>query len=83
TENGVEVLIHIGIDTVELQGECFQPLIKQGDVVKIGEPLIKVDFKEIEKRGFDNTVIVVITNTQDYLEVIPNLSEPDSTRPEL
>ncbi|TDW16860.1 PTS system beta-glucosides-specific IIC component [Breznakia blatticola] len=74
TEDGIEVLIHIGIDTVELQGEHFTPLVKQGDVVNVNDPLIEVDFAQVKAKGYDPTVIMVITNTQDYLEVVPNMT---------
>lgn len=72
TSYGIEVLIHIGIDTVELEGKYFEGLVKQGDHITLGEPLIKVDFEQIAKEGYDTTVIMVITNTADYLDVLPS-----------
>lgn len=72
TSYGIEVLIHIGIDTVELEGKYFEGMVKQGDHVKVGEPLIKADFEAITKEGYDTTVIMVITNTADYLDVLPS-----------
>lgn len=72
TSYGIEVLIHIGIDTVELEGKCFSSFVKQGDYVKQGDALIQADFEEITKAGYDTTVIMVITNTADYLEVLPS-----------
>lgn len=75
TEQGVEVLIHIGIDTVELDGKHFETVVKQGDQVKQGQLLSTVDFAGIEKDGYDPTVIVVVTNTLDYLDVIPATQE--------
>lgn len=72
TSYGIEVLIHIGIDTVELEGKCFSSFVKQGDHVKQGEALIQADFEEITKAGYDTTVIMVITNTADYLDVLPS-----------
>ncbi|EOL50098.1 beta-glucoside-specific PTS transporter subunit IIABC [Enterococcus caccae] len=71
TEQGVEVLIHIGIDTVELDGKYFDTIVSQGDSVKQGQLLSTVDFAEIQTKGYDPTVIVVITNTMDYLDVVP------------
>lgn len=70
-EYGIEVLIHIGIDTVELEGQYFTSCVKQGDKVKKGDSLIKADFQKIKDAGYDPTVIVVITNSSDYLEVLP------------
>lgn len=72
TSYGIEVLVHIGIDTVELEGKYFEGMVKQGDHVKVGEPLIKADFEAITKEGYDTTVIMVITNTADYLDVLPS-----------
>lgn len=71
TEYGIEVLVHIGIDTVELEGGYFTPYVKIGDKVKKGDALIKADFEGIKKAGYDPTVITVITNTADYLDVLP------------
>lgn len=71
TESGVELLIHIGIDTVELEGKHFTTMVKQGDKVKLGQPLVQVDFDKVKEEGFDPTIIMVVTNTQDYLDVIP------------
>lgn len=71
TESGVELLIHIGIDTVELEGKHFTTMVNQGDKVKLGQPLVQVDFDKIKEEGFDPTIIMVVTNTQDYLDVIP------------
>jgi len=71
--DGVEVLIHIGIDTVELNGNYFSALVKQGDIIKQGQTLIEADFQKIKEKGFDPTVIIVVTNTDDFLDVVPNL----------
>ena len=71
TESGVELLIHIGIDTVELEGKHFTTMVNQGDKVKVGQPLVQVDFDKVKEEGFDPTIIMVVTNTQDYLDVIP------------
>lgn len=71
TEYGIEVLIHIGIDTVELNGKYFESMIKQGDHVEIGQELIHFDSEAIQKEGYDNTVIMVITNSHDYLDILP------------
>lgn len=59
--NGVEFLIHIGINTVELNGKGFQAHIAQGDMVKKGDLLVTFDKKMIEKKGYDTTVICVVT----------------------
>lgn len=67
--DGVEVLIHIGIDTVKLNGQYFETSLKMGDKVKQGDPLVTVDFDSVKKEGYDTATIVVITNTNDYKDV--------------
>lgn len=69
--HGEEVLIHIGIDTVSLEGKFFDMFVKQGDAVKKGQKIGQVDFEQVKTAGFDPTIIVVVTNTEDYLDVIP------------
>lgn len=66
TDEGVELLIHVGIDTVELNGKYFEALKKQGDRVTRSEPLLHVDFDGIKKSHYDPTVMLVITNIQEY-----------------
>ena len=64
--NGAEVLIHIGIDTVKLNGQGFTALVKPGDKVKAGTPLIKFDQSVIKSAGYQSTVIMAVTNSADY-----------------
>ncbi|MCR4781500.1 MAG: glucose PTS transporter subunit IIA [Lachnospiraceae bacterium] len=68
-DNGVELLVHIGINTVELQGEGFKPHVSQGDKVKAGDLLMECDFTLIENKGFKTITPVVVTNSADYKEV--------------
>lgn len=63
--NGTEVLIHIGLETVELQGRYFESLVADGDTVTMGQPLIKFDRQAILTEGYDNTVICVVTNMNE------------------
>ncbi|MBQ7496373.1 MAG: PTS transporter subunit EIIC [Selenomonas sp.] len=65
-KNGAEILIHIGIDTVKLNGEGFQALVKAGDKVAEGTPLIKFDKEVIKAAGYGTTVIMAVTNSADY-----------------
>ena len=65
-KNGAEILIHIGIDTVKLNGEGFQALVKAGDKVSAGTPLIKFDKEVIKAAGYGTTVIMAVTNSADY-----------------
>jgi PTS system beta-glucosides-specific IIC component len=70
TENGVEVLIHVGMDTVNLQGQYFDAKVSQGDTVKKGQLLLTFDIENIQKAGYSVITPVIITNTTDYLDVI-------------
>lgn len=71
-DNGLEILIHVGIDTVNLNGECFETNIKQGDKVSKGQKLLTFNREEIQNKGYSTDVIVVITNSNNYLDVFPN-----------
>lgn len=64
-KDGTELLVHIGLDTVKLNGEGFDVLAKQGDEVRAGQPIVKVDREQIEKAGYDLTTILVITDSKD------------------
>lgn len=61
-QNGVELLVHIGLNTVELQGNGFQRIGKEKSTVKKGEPIIKIDKKFIEGKGYNLVTSVLITN---------------------
>ncbi|TPG71369.1 PTS beta-glucoside transporter subunit EIIBCA [Brevibacillus laterosporus] len=69
SDEGAEVLIHIGIDTVKLEGKHFTAHVQTGDQVKIGELLIEFDLHEIRQAGFETITPVIITNTDQYLEI--------------
>lgn len=70
TDSGVEVLIHIGLDTVQLNGEGFEAMVKQGDRVEKGQLLITFDKGFIEGRGYCMETPVLITNTDQFLDVV-------------
>ncbi|WP_044294904.1 beta-glucoside-specific PTS transporter subunit IIABC [Robinsoniella peoriensis] len=70
TEEGAEILIHIGLDTVQLNGEGFEAMVKEGDRVQKGQLLIKFDKDFIEEKGFCLETPVIVTNSDDYLGVI-------------
>lgn len=61
--DGVEVLVHIGIDTVRMNGEGFRAVVSQGDCVTAGDILAEFDIAAIERAGFDPTTLVVVTNS--------------------
>ena len=68
-ENGIELLVHIGIDTVNLEGKCFTPKKVTGDSVKKGDILIEFDIKKIKEEGYDLTTPVIISNTEQYVNI--------------
>jgi len=69
TAEGVELLVHIGIDTVKLDGKFFTKFVNDGDVVKKGDLIIEVDLDEVKSAGYDTTIPVVVCNTGDYKDV--------------
>ncbi|MEG0366228.1 MAG: beta-glucoside-specific PTS transporter subunit IIABC [Coprobacillus sp.] len=71
TDKGVEILIHIGVDTVKLDGKPFTQHVEKDQKVKQGDLLFDVDLKQIKEAGLDSTIMVVITNSDKYLEIIP------------
>ncbi|MBK0036393.1 MULTISPECIES: beta-glucoside-specific PTS transporter subunit IIABC [unclassified Enterococcus] len=66
TRNGAELLFHIGLDTVQLEGKHFTPYVKAGDQVNQGQPLIQFDLEAIKAAGFDPIVICVVTNQENF-----------------
>lgn len=71
SDNGTELLIHIGIETVELEGEFFETHVKQGEHVKRGQLLVTADFAKIKEAGYNTQIPVVITNSHDFENVEP------------
>jgi PTS system beta-glucosides-specific IIC component len=70
SDKGTEILIHIGMDTVQLEGKYFHAKVKQGDNVKAGQVLVEFDIDAIKKEGYSLTTPIVITNSNNYLDVI-------------
>ncbi|HBG5054096.1 TPA: PTS glucose transporter subunit IIA [Clostridioides difficile] len=77
TDEGLEILIHIGIDTVNLDGKFFESLVTQNQRVKKGDALAVFESDKIIEEGFDSTIIIVVTNTSDYLDVISSNDESE------
>ena len=71
TANGAEILIHVGIDTVSMNGEGFDQKVSQGSTVKAGDVLGTFDSAKIAAAGLDDTTMVIVTNTADYASVTP------------
>lgn len=70
SDSGVEILIHVGMDTVNLEGKHFKPLVKKGDKVTVGQKLLNFDLEEIKKEGYSVITPVVITNSAQYKDVV-------------
>lgn len=70
SDEGLELLIHVGLDTVQLEGQYFTKHIEQGQVVKKGQKLLSFDIAAIEAAGFSVEVPIIITNTNDYEDLI-------------
>ncbi len=71
SENGVQVIIHIGMDTANLQGKYFDVKVEQGQTVTAGSTLVEVDLINILKEGYSLVSPIVVANSDDYLDVIP------------
>lgn len=72
--SGVEVLIHVGVDTVKMNGEGFTTSVSRGDHVTTGQPLGTTDLGAITQAGYDDTTVVVVTNSRKLANVSPNVS---------
>jgi PTS system glucose-specific IIA component len=75
SENGVEVLVHIGLETVALKGKGFEVFVKEGEKVEKGQPMIQVDLPYIKEHASSDLVILVITNSQDDRFILELLNE--------
>lgn len=78
SDQGVEVLVHIGIDTVQLNGRGFTPAVQRGARVEQGDLLAEIDLAVITEAGYDPTTVVVVTNTAQLSDVAPAVT-PDTT----
>ncbi|EPB3035677.1 beta-glucoside-specific PTS transporter subunit IIABC [Enterococcus hirae] len=70
TKDGIEILMHIGMDTVELEGQGFETFVKQGDQVKAGDLLVRFDIEAIKAAGYSVITPIVITNTEHFADVL-------------
>ncbi len=78
--NGLEVLIHIGIDTVNLKGKHFKALVTEGKIVKKGDPIITFDLKKLITLGYKVTTPVIVTNSNDFeITHVETLKEIDNS----
>lgn len=71
SETGMELLIHVGLDTVQLKGEGYETFVAQGDQVKRGQKLLSFDIAKITAAGYSVETPIIVTNSADYMDVIP------------
>ena len=75
SNDGVELLIHMGIDTVNLKGKYFNILVKKGDKVEKGQSIAQVEWDKIQKAGYDTTTMVIVTNSDEFKQIDTNTNE--------
>ncbi|GEO59023.1 PTS sugar transporter subunit IIA [Companilactobacillus bobalius] len=68
TSNGLEVMVHMGLDTVELAGKPFEILVEEGDKVKVQTPIAKMDLEQVRLAKKDTIILTIITNTADKID---------------
>ena len=83
SDNGCELLIHIGLNTVQLDGKYFESFVKQGDKIKKGQILVTFDIEKISKEGYCLETPVVVTNYSDYVDIVEKTQETISNSQEL
>ena len=66
SDEGVELIVHVGLDTIELRGEGFEKLATEGDRVEAGQPIVRFDLEVIQAAGYDPITPVVVTNSDEY-----------------
>lgn len=69
TKEGAEILVHIGLDTVDLSGEGFEAMASVGDKVKVGDPIVKVDRGLVKSKGFNLITMIIITNVEKFKDI--------------
>ncbi|WP_026882206.1 beta-glucoside-specific PTS transporter subunit IIABC [Clostridium akagii] len=83
SEDGTEILIHIGLDTVKLEGKYFIAHVKKDDKVKVGDLLIEFDIKAIEKAGYEVITPVIVTNSVKYKDIVSIIDKKVEEKDEL
>lgn len=72
SDSGIELLMHIGLDTVELKGKPYDVKVKANQRVKKGDLLVNADLDKIKKAGYETVTPLIVTNTKDFVEIVPN-----------
>lgn len=66
TSDGVELIVHIGLDTIEMKGDGFELIATEGDTVEAGQPIVRADLRRIEEAGYDPVTPVIVMNAEDH-----------------
>ena len=69
SDSGIEVLVNVGVDTVNMNGDGFEGFVKADDVVKAGQPILKIDRAKIAAAGYKDCVVVAVSNTAEFADV--------------
>lgn len=69
SDSGIEVLVHVGVDTVNMNGDGFEGFVKADDVVEAGQPILKIDRAKIAAAGYKDCVVVAVSNTAEFADV--------------
>lgn len=75
SDGGVELLIHVGLETVRLEGRHFKVHVKEGQTIRKGDLLLEFDLQAIAAEGFDTVTPVIVTNSDDYADIIPTVGK--------
>ena len=77
-DNGQDILIHVGIDTVKMEGEGFEALAAQGDRIRRGQPLLKVDLDRIKEQGYSSQTMMIFPGAQNIQVMESDSATPDT-----
>lgn len=80
TDQGVEILIHVGLDTVKLNGQHFKAHVENGANVKAGDLLLEFDINAIKEAGYNIITPVVVTNISNYIKSVPMLNAEENVK---
>ena len=80
TNTGVELLIHIGLDTMKLNGKYFKSHVPNGTEVNLGDLLLEFDINSLNKEGYNLITPIVVTNIDNYIKAVPMLSEKEEVK---